>query len=187
MTIFYTSDLHLSHEKVAATRGFADTVAHDMHVRTTWFKHVRPADEVWILGDLTGGGHLDYALAFISGLPGDKHLILGNHDQAHPMHHNGHRKLSRYLQVFRTVQLHGAHRIAGRTVLLSHFPYRGDSPGGGGVDRHVEWRLRDQGKPLLHGHTHSGLVRLNPDNVLHVGWDAWFRPVSQEEIADLLR
>ncbi len=38
-------------------------------------------------------------------------------------------------------------------MLLSHFPYAGDSHD---EDRYAKFRLRDEGIPLLHGHAHEG-------------------------------
>lgn len=99
------------------------------------------------------------------------------------MHQDSHRKLGRYFPTFASVQQSARRRIRGREVLLSHFPYQGDHSA---EDRHTQWRLRNEGLPLLHGHTHSNLVRLNQDNVIHVGWDAWHRLVPLPEVADLL-
>lgn len=183
--IFFTSDPHMFHDKVARLRGFDDPADWQAFFTERWNDVVRHQDQVWILGDLTGGGHLSEALALMGSLPGEKHLILGNHDQAHPMHRDSHRKLRHYAEVFASVQLHAQRRIAGREVLVSHFPYRGDTPGRQ-EDRFTQWRLPDQGRPLLHGHTHSPLVRLNCDNVISVGWDAWHRLVPTDEIEALL-
>ncbi len=79
------------------------------------------------------------------------------------------------------------------TVLLSHFPYVGDR----GQERYAQWRLKDEGLPLLHGHTHSAeeisyTPRINngggwPTTQMHVGLDAWnLTPVSLEQIGELL-
>ncbi len=49
----------------------------------------------------------------------------------------------------------------------------------------------DEGAWLLHGHTHLAdqRVHLNTAGVLrqlHVGWDAWRRPVSLAEVTAIL-
>ena len=181
--VFYTSDLHLFHDKVARTRGFPDHPSHDRHMAQVWDANVHPAAQVWVLGDLTGGGRTEDALDWIAERPGEKHLVLGNHDEGHPLHRDSHRKVRRYFRVFHSVQLHASRRINGRRVLASHFPYTGDHSG---EDRHPQWRLPNRGHPLLHGHTHQGQVSLFNDNVIHVGWDTWFRPVHTDEIAELI-
>jgi len=75
-----------------------------------------------------------------------------------------------------------------RFVNLSHFPYIGDSHDSN--DRWGEYRLKDYGTTILHGHTHSkkkisrssrGTLQIN------VGVDAWyFFPVSEVAILALI-
>jgi len=43
-------------------------------------------------------------------------------------------------------------QAAATRVLLSHFPYGGDSHD---EDRYAQFRLRGEGIPLLHGHVHE--------------------------------
>jgi calcineurin-like phosphoesterase family protein len=88
-----------------------------------------------------------------------------------------------WYDVFRTVNSIGMTTINGQKVMLSHFPYQGE----GNRDleeRYPEWRLRNVGLPLLHGHTHSksriGSVK---NRSVHVGVDAWnWGPVSESEV-----
>lgn len=68
-------------------------------------------------------------------------------------------------------------------VLLSHFPYDGDHTR---EDRHREFRLKDHGMPLLHGHTHSS-HKFSKSRFgtlqIHVGVDAWdFTPVDLNKV-----
>ena len=181
---FFTSDLHLFHDKVAKLRGFPDWASHDEWLTGTWRRHVRKDAVVWVLGDLTGGGHLNEALHVLNELPGRKRLVLGNHDPAHPLNLDAHKYMPRMLQAFEQVTVAAKVKVDGRSVMLSHFPYVGDS---GPVDRHTSWRLRDEGRPLLHGHTHQTQPSLGGDHVISVGWDAWWRPVHLDEVTDLLR
>lgn len=225
MSIFYTSDLHIGHEKVARIRGEdlaldPDDVdmfitVHDGILAENWDAVVDDEDIVYVLGDISSGssrGQLG-ALTWLKSRPGTKHLILGNHDGPHPMYRDSHKWMPIYLQeAFTTVQLAARRRIAlaeGHTsVLLSHFPYSGDHSVN---DRHTQWRLRDEGMTLLHGHVHSRdklsssryLASLGPfteagihyvsvtprpaNNQIHVGVDAWgLAPVSHEEIRQLV-
>ena len=181
-TVWFTSDLHISHEKVAAIRGFRFPSEHDETIRKNWLNQVEKDDQVWVLGDLAVHGY-HAALEFLTDLPGRKHLILGNHDAAHPMHRNAHRFQSRYFSVFDSVQTFARRRINGGEVLLSHFPYDTDHTE---VVRYTQYRLRDEGKWLLHGHTHGKERRHG--HQIHVGLDAWdMHLVEINCIADLIR
>ena len=144
----------------------------------------------WVTGQLG-------ALEWLKQRPGRKHLIAGNHDSVHPMHHDSHKWLPIYLDgVFETVQLAAKRRIplreGHRTALLSHFPYQGDHAA---QQRYTQWRLPDEGDYNIHGHVHSterisygpsrpvGLGEWARSVQIHVGVDAWgFRPVSLAEI-----
>lgn len=200
MTVFFTSDLHFGHRKVAELRGFDAEHDHDSALAERWHETVRSGDQVWILGDLAASSPT-YALELLRTLPGEKHLIAGNHDRCHPMHRDAHKHLQRYLGVFASVASAGRRRVNGQEVLLSHFPYHRDRD----EVRYAQWRLRDQGVPLLHGHTHGDerltveraelyafgrarayeIVTTTPE--LHVGVDAWnFTPVALEQVAELL-
>lgn len=67
----------------------------------------------------------------------------------------------------------------GHPLRASHYPYRGDS---GSVDRHISRRPVDNGVALIHGHTHSRVVRASGDQ-FHVGVDAFgFEPVPFDVI-----
>ena len=208
--VFFTSDLHIGHAKVAETRVEAmnrllpaeawTAIEHDFFLAEAWDDAVRPGDIVWVLGDISAGGKAAQlnALEWIKERNGTKHLIAGNHDGCHPMHRDSHKWLKPYLEAFESVQLAARRYIptseGKREVLLSHFPYEGDHTD---IDRHRQWRLRDEGVPILHGHTHSiekvsHTRRMNngglwPTDQIHVGVDAWaLEPVSLERIGELL-
>lgn len=207
MAVFFTSDLHLGHEKVAELRGFDSIAAHDRHLVDVWQSTVAPDDTVWVLGDITLGNPIG-ELVLLSVLNGTKHLVWGNHDQGHPMHRNAHRKAAQYTLLtpsgraaFASAQAFARRRINGRSVLLSHFPYFGDTPGRE-HDRHRQYRLQiDESDPLdiIHGHTHgtevvtevpmwgAGATPAQPVRQIHVGLDAHgLRLVPLEKVAELL-
>lgn len=193
MSVWFTSDLHLGHAKVSEIRGFSSTGDHDATVIDRWAELVRPDDQVWVLGDIAVGG-LDYALEVIEGLPGEKHLIWGNHDRGHPMHRDAHRQAYKYLTVFKSAQAFARRKVNGASAMLSHFPYQGDTEGRS-HDRHVEYRLRTMNTPVIHGHTHSSRrlshAHLHRGDVgvkqVHVGLDAWnLGPVHIGQVERLL-
>ena len=202
-TIHFTSDLHLGHEKVAALRGFASSEEHDHAVAFRWLDTVGPRDRVYVLGDVTGDSRaLGKAFDLLGLLPGQKHLIAGNHDAVHPMNRNAHKRLRDYLDVFASVASTGTVKIADETVLLSHFPYTRDRA----ETRYPQWRLPNLGKWLLHGHTHgteratvegehlhawgqtSPVKTIFRSREIHVGLDAWdLTPVSIDTVAHLIK
>lgn len=204
MTVYFTSDLHLGHQKIADIRGHTTSEAHTNAILDTLCTLPR-GSQLWILGDLSSGsrGAEDYALAMLTSVANEGielHLIAGNHDSVHPMYRDAHKHQRRFLEVFTSVQPFARRRIAGRPVLLSHFPYRGDHTDD---DRHTQYRLRDNGRWLLHGHTHSTeqgppvfevprphrpgpAIRFPAHPQIHVGWDAWHRPVHLDELAAII-
>lgn len=183
--VFYTSDLHLGHARVAEIRGFETVEAHDAWMTAMWRTYIGPRDVVFVLGDISVRDH-DKALALLADLPGRKHLISGNHDATHPLNHNGLSKwMPRYLEVFETVMQSRVRKINNVYTYLSHYPYAswGDGPAREG-SRHEEWRFPEMERPLLHGHTHG--TEREHGYMMHVGVDAWGRPVPEEWVAQWL-
>ena len=186
---WFTSDLHLGHNRVAGIRGFDNTDRHDETIIRNWTSRVRDRDTIYVLGDLTCDRRKrEYALAVIEELPGTKHLISGNHDDVSSIHRTGWKYLSYYLKVFASVRDFARIRIRKADILMSHYPYDGDRPGD---FRYSEYRLPDCGVPLLHGHTHLAnqtlhwSARVTPQ--VHVGLDAWgLFPVPLASIERLL-
>ena len=195
MTIYFTSDLHFGHKLVAKIRGFGDDALapgmHDDHIMSMWGSTVKPADVVWVLGDLSVGHREEAkALEILKQLPGKKHLVFGNHDSGHPMHSDAQKSFAKYLDVFETVSSVAHIKSNKQKIILSHFPYNGegDRPG----ERYPEWRVRDMGTtPLIHGHTHSSTKYSLSDMgtpQLHVGLDAWdLELVHEKYVHDWVR
>lgn len=194
MRTWFTADLHIGHQKVAEIRlGQGVTTGyHDDLLAENWDSLIEPEDTIWVLGDISAGGSTAQrnALEWVKQRPGTKHLIAGNHDGCHPMHRNSHKWQPVYLEAFASVQMAARRRFTKyqthTSVLLSHFPYEGDRE----FTRYPEWRLRDEGHPILHGHTHSVMKRSHSEGLtpqVHVGVDAWdLWPVSLEAVGRLL-
>ncbi|NKS29240.1 metallophosphatase [Rhodococcus hoagii] len=189
MSVYFTSDVHLGHEKIAEHRGYASVKDHDKAIMHQIVGLPR-GSQLWVLGDLTIGRRRDedrwlHELGVAANVRGlTLHLVPGNHDSCHPMHRDSHKHQRRFVEVFESVQPFARRKIGGHDVLLSHFPYVGDHTE---EDRATQYRLRDEGKWLLHGHTHQSQPLTSPGvRHLHVGWDTWHRPVSLNEIAALI-
>lgn len=208
MTTYFTSDLHIGHRLVAGIRGFwistedssavADVDAHSGAIATAWLSTVKSDDIVWVLGDLcVSAGSWSFALDLLSKLPGRKRLVCGNHDPVSSIHKDAWKYQRSAMEVFETVQDFATIKLAGKTVLLSHYPYSGvgaEGLRGEGQtqheERYTEFRLTDCGRILLHGHTH-GPERFHISDAgtpqVHVGLDAWgMNLVSQYEVEKLL-
>lgn len=118
---------------------------------------------------------------------GHHHLVLGNHDKAHAKHRDAHKHLRAYLEVFESVAPYARRRIDGREVLLSHYPYAtDDGQADRGEVRDTQYRLPNEGRWLLHGHTHMADQRVHGRQI-HVGLDAWgMQPVHLDTIRHLI-
>lgn len=219
MTNWYTSDLHLMHRLVAGKRGFwrdwggepcecdwtpnligmphrdhcpylpqPDTAAHDAALIANWNSVVAPQDTVWVLGDLTLRNP-DDIWDKIDRMRGWKRLVLGNHDAAFAGSRGSWKHQRSYLEHFESVHDYASVRLEGQQVMLSHFPLNGD--GEGKPDRCAPYRLRDEGMPVVHGHTHrSGQLSRSDRGTLqiHVGLDAHdLKPVSEAWVMRMLR
>jgi calcineurin-like phosphoesterase family protein len=193
MSDWFSSDTHFLHKLVAGLRGFTtvndngetvpDPVRHDEAIIRNWNRLVKPDDTAWLLGDV-GLGNEDRILAQAARLNGRKQLIAGNHDRVHPGNPGAHLHQKKWLEVFKSVQAFARVRVGDQVVLLSHFPYDGDHTE---HDRATQFRLRDEGVWLLHGHTHSAERYEWPDKSIHVGLDAWeLKPVPAHEIDKII-
>lgn len=160
MTVFFTSDTHFLHKKVAEIRGFHSVEAHDGFIVQQWNELVRADDIVWLLGDvgIPGKGKTDSdVLDLVDQLNGRKHLVTGNHDSVWPANRNAKNNQYKWLGYFESVQAFARQSVCGTDFLLSHFPYEGDSARHD-EDRATQFRLRDEGMPLLHGDRLAYLV-----------------------------
>ncbi|HET6504267.1 MAG TPA: metallophosphoesterase family protein [Amycolatopsis sp.] len=178
MSVWFTADTHFDHQLVAGLRGFDSPGEHDAYVVEQWNAVVGPRDQVWHLGDV-GMGSLARFAETLRRLHGEIHLITGNHDAPWPGLRQAHKHQRAWLEHFTTVQAYARRRIAGRNVLLCHFPYEGDHSE---EDRAAQYRLPDHGLWLLHGHVH-GAWRIR-GRQLNVGLDVnAMRPVHLDAIA----
>lgn len=195
MRDFLTADLHMGHEAVAKLRGFTTAEEHD---QTVW-DHIRntvPHDSrLWVLGDLVSGFdtpvvEIDTVSRFAERLDEcgiELHVITGNHDCVHPSRSKAARHLRGYGRVVESVASIGTMKIAGHRCILSHYPYEGDHKA---QDRDIQWRPRDMGEPIIHGHTHATApVSWSSTGTLQicVSLDAWdLHPVPKDALAYII-
>lgn len=166
MNEFFISDPHFGHQLLAKLRGFSCPAEHDRFLYQKWLKKL-PEDQqvrLWILGDNYCGGveaetaALELLQRFREDLLTQKGSLvelpglLGNHDLAHPKFADGYHRLKNFYRAYESVQTTAAIKLAGRNVMLNHFPYEGNRFDKPWMD---QYRLRDLGLPLVHGHTHA--------------------------------
>ncbi len=168
--MWFTSDQHFGHANIIAYSGrpFSDTEEMTREIVARHNAVVGETDEVWHLGDFSLNEKL--VPEVLPQLRGRHFLIAGNHDRCHPCHKKSEAAKLRYLR-------YGFERVASEIHmgpwLLSHLPYVGDSAS---EPRYPEWRPKDNGKWLLHGHVHE--MWKTRDRMINVGVDKWdYAPV----------
>jgi calcineurin-like phosphoesterase family protein len=202
--IFFTSDLHLGHERIIELCGrpYGSVGEMNMGIVENINATVSSRHSLVILGDVLLG-KIEESLKLLKEIRAKRVLILpGNHDRFSLAYgHHGALEtqrvkrqlwISEYEGVRRNRSLHCVEdrvrsawstTISGRRVLLSHYPYVGDSQPE--RDRHRHLRPVDTGLPLVHGHVHTRW-REN-GRMLNVGVDVnRFKPVAESEVAEWL-
>ena len=81
MSMFFTSDLHLGHQRILdeCRPQFKTTDEMDEYLINKWNETVTDDDDVYILGDLSYRSKHSVE-SYLSQMSGKKHLIIGNHD-----------------------------------------------------------------------------------------------------------
>jgi calcineurin-like phosphoesterase family protein len=185
-TDFLTSDTQLFDESLVKWR-FADSLER-LHERTArdWDATV-PADAtVLVLGDAVAY-RVAESLEWFSQRPGTKILITGNWDEVNPLY-AGTREVADegWHEIFTGgIFDRGSVFIGPVAFMASHYTYNNTAKAEWLVDRGCGWK--DTGMPLLHGHTHSRkrVTRSTKGTLqLHVGLDAWKKPVSGQQILE---
>ena len=82
MATYFTSDLHIGHDKdfIWRPRGFSSVEEHDTEILKRWNSIVTPEDTVYILGDLCMSGNEKEWNRVYKVKKKKKIVIWGNHD-----------------------------------------------------------------------------------------------------------
>lgn len=182
--IWFSADWHLGNDNIIryTDRPFDDHAHMDEAIISHMNSVVGPNDDLYVVGDACMG-QIAYSLPLISKLHSRVHLIPGNHDRVHPCYdpkrpHKMAEWEAKYLEHFYSIVDIHAH-IGGFNV--SHFPYDGDRTE---EDRYPEWRMEDDGTPLICGHVHEAWKTRESERgtpMVNVGVDVWaFGPVNYE-------
>ena len=192
--IFFTSDQHYHHANVIkyCNRPFKDVYHMNEELIRLHNETVSPEDTVYHIGDFTLSKTA--VSTILPRLNGIHHLVMGNHDVCHPAIAKSKEKQvnskQKYLDAgFKTIELSGTMAIMDHEVLMSHFPYYNPNPEFD--QRYPQYRPKDEGLVLLHGHVHEHWQAKYSNNgslMINVGVDVWnFRPVPLEELIPIIR
>ncbi len=82
--IYLTADWHLGHAGIiqSCKRPFEDCAQMQFAILDCYKEAVKPNDDVVFVGDIFWDTKLPYMKSVLDSLPGDKHLVKGNHDNA---------------------------------------------------------------------------------------------------------
>ena len=168
----------------------ADVDAHNASIAKNWDKVVSENDTVYVQGDIAINPRKG-AFEWLRERPGRKVLIAGNHDAVAGFHSKAinEQQKPEWAETFVAIRDFAFLKINGHRVALSHYPYDGEGDREM-EDRLTEVRLRDEGIPLLHGHTHAhhqAHTSAAGTPMFHVGLDAWnLNLVPETTIAEWL-
>lgn len=206
MTYWFTSDLHLGHEKVAELRGFPNVRKHDSVIIDNLLRSLNSGDKLFVLGDLSLGRKMDVSHAVnmlrpVSKLVGyrNMHLIRGNHD---PVSQGA---TQQFASVFSTITDRldmSVPEMYGIGVTMSHYPSSlmveavkvcgaPEGVSSNAFDERVLYGVTlntDTDDIHLYGHTHdkNPTYEFCPRHV-NIGVDAWgMKPVDAETIMSVL-
>lgn len=181
--IWFASDLHLGHKNITKPVGWRPA-GFEKYFLDAWFNVVGKDDIICILGDICFGTQA-YYFDLMSKLPGEKVLVLGNHDKNK---HSWYAKWGFRVTPF-TETLILKHDYG--NILLSHVPAseavlvsRGDN--------RFQWLAQKHAKEMdnsscilnIHGHTH-GLAK-EAHNTFDASLEVInYAPIELEQIIEL--
>src|SRR5210317_289025 len=173
--VWFTSDTHFGHKNIFTfcpkTRKGGTIEEHDEFLIKTWQEQVAPQDRVYHLGDMFFC-RSQRALSILKRLPGQIHLIYGNHDKVIKSNHDL-RKMFTSISDYKEINLDNI------KICMFHFPI-------------YEWYQIHRGSFHLYGHVHGNrsVAAAVPGRAMDVGIDT--RPTgdmklwSWEEIKSIL-
>jgi calcineurin-like phosphoesterase family protein len=185
MTTFFTSDWHINHRNIliycAATRPFKDIDHMSCELIERHNSVVKDGDLVYHVGDFSFS---EMAIpTILPRLHGSHILVPGNHDKCWHGHKKHEGAVRRYIG-------YGFKEVLQETTvgpfLVNHMPYIADDRHG---ERYAQYRPNNEGRPLLHGHTHNALGKIHGDQPqIDIGIDSWnCTPVAFETLLEIIK
>ncbi len=176
--IYFTSDLHWGHAKMATLRGFETPAQMNEKLIENWNAKVPKNAEVYVLGDFSFMGAIA-TREIIGRLNGRIALVPGNHDSG--MNAGTLSLFDRVLPPLKNIKVN-RHLEDGTEVVqhlvLCHFPL-------------LVWDKGHYGAWHLHGHCHGRAQYPNPNaRIVDVGIDgprSGLSPLSFDDIAGIMK
>ena len=174
--VFFTSDLHFGHKKLAESRGFSSVEEMNEFLVEYWNKMVDKKDIVYHLGDFSFQ-KFDELCKTIQRLNGNITFILGNHDQSIRRFTEekwGYTYKRRYdFMNISDIQYYSRlnwpiGNMQRQYITMSHYPM-------------IVWNMSQHGSWQLHGHCHGSLQEFKGKR-LDVGWDVHHKFLTFEDI-----
>jgi calcineurin-like phosphoesterase family protein len=111
------------------------------------------------------------SLQYYERLNGKKFQVPGNHDHNGPWNKSAPHWWPIYAKFFTILPYITQVKLGEHRVDLCHFPHTGDHTE---EERFLQWRPKDSGRWLLHGHSHGALGSVRPaTREIDVGVDCW--------------
>ena len=135
--LLFIADLHLGSESIIhlCRRPFKNVDEQDEIIASNWRNAVGDDDIVYLLGDMAEGD-CERVVRIMSGLPGHKILIVGNHDDDESIAHY------RASGIFEDMLPYGRIHQGEEEIILFHYPI-------------MDWENRQFGSSLIYGHIHN--------------------------------
>lgn len=179
--IWFYSDPHFWHARIIklCERPFDSVEEMNEKLIRNYQELVKPGDKVYFLGDF--GFQKSESQKILRRLPGEKHIIIGNHDWDKTGRMSDKRRSDilssgvswvkdTHLLKLKDFHAEGKHQY----VWLAHYP-------------HLTWPRRWNGSWHLFGHSHGNCKEARPLS-LDVGVDCWdYKPVSLNQVAKYFR
>lgn len=191
MKTYISSDFHLKHENILKYnpefRQYSDTEEMSKAILGSVNSVCTEEDRLILAGDI--GWKQWKLLEFLPQVKaGEIILVSGNHDLYHPSNKKYEKAINEIYEKCPNVTAIVTEmevKIGVFDVLISHFPFSKDQN-----EQYHKWRPKKNANThfLLHGHSHSSPEkRLDKENdSLDIGWDAWGRIVSFDDIEDII-
>lgn len=163
MTTLFTADLHIGHQNIlryqAKTRPFRDLSHMHEVLIANWNAVVRPADTVYLLGDIGFGPSVPLVRRRLNG---SIRLILGNHDKIR----------LEDASMFTSIDQLKLIDVDRQRIVLCHYAMR-------------TWQFQSKGAWQLYGHSHGNLADDPGLLSCDVGADCWgMTPVSMAQLRE---
>ena len=169
--IYFTSDLHISHNNIIkyCNRPYADVYTMDKALIENWNSVVTSEDTIYQLGDFTLGNNAEEYMKLLNG---NIISIRGNHDR--------NKLCKNWIQRM-------DFEYDGYKFLLNHRPVYNDGTDDPYKDKETKISINlDQYSYILCGHVHEKWLTYQKN--INVGVDVWnFKPVSIIEIIKLIK